>query len=474
MTTPDPIHRVLDDGLRRLALLGGDLGTHANRIGTILWSPPRIIVVGRLKAGKSTLVNALIGAPVAETAALEATNVVTVYQDGSPSRAEVVGTDGRRYPVAVHQDRVSRLPLESPDIRFVDRWLPSAALRQTTLIDTPGLSTLTVANDAATRRVTIDGFEQTQGASVDADAAVFLFDAEPRADEIEFLQSLPFTPLNMLGVLSRADAFGQGALGRRDPLEHATEHASRLAGRLNRLVSAVVPISGLMAQTSHTGMLTEQMAAQLAQLQPLSPLDVVHTFDDDTAPSALPLEARIRLLELLGEYGVLNGRTVARSGAASLNAWLSERSGIGRLNALLQSSIARFAVLHRAHRILEQMDRLAFTHPARDQIRSLTTSLRTTPQLHMVAVLEDYQRMLRTDPRAAATEELATILTGGTPAEQVGLPADAPAHAVTAESQRRLAVAQQRSLATGSAAEDAALVTLIRTYTQMTTPGTHP
>ena len=43
-------------------------------------TPPRIVIVGRLKAGKSTLLNALVGAPVAETKALEATNVVTVYQ----------------------------------------------------------------------------------------------------------------------------------------------------------------------------------------------------------------------------------------------------------------------------------------------------------------------------------------------------------------------------------------------------------
>ena len=52
--------------------------------------PLRIVVVGRLKAGKSTLVNALIGLPVAETAALEATNVVTIYQAGAPDRAAAV------------------------------------------------------------------------------------------------------------------------------------------------------------------------------------------------------------------------------------------------------------------------------------------------------------------------------------------------------------------------------------------------
>lgn len=470
MTRPDPVHAALDRGLHHLAALGGDLPGHANSIGTILWSPPRIVIVGRLKAGKSTLVNALIGAPVAETAALEATNTVTVYQDGSPSRAEVVGVDGRRHPVAVgprHQHLP--LPLATPEIAYVDRWLPSAALRRLTLIDTPGLSTLTVANDAATRRATIDGFEQTRSASIDADAAVFLFDAAPRTDEIEFLAQLPFTPLTMLGVLSRADSFGEGALGRRDPLGHAGEHATRMARQLSATVNTVVPISGLMAQTSHTGMLTEQHAAALGRLRGMPALEVIRTFDTDDADEVLPLSVRVQLLELLGEYGVLNGREIATGGAAALNAWLTDRSGIGGLMRALDATTTRFALLHRAHRILARLDQLAFTHPARDQIRSLAAHVRAAPALHMVTVLEDYQRMLRTDPQASVTDELRTVLTATTSAGRLGLPDDAPASAVAAEAHRRLAMAQQRSLATGSAAEDAALVTLIRTYTMLST-----
>lgn len=98
--------------------------------------------------------------------------------------------------------------------------------------------------------------------------------------------------------------------------------------------------------------------------------------------------------------------------------------------------------------------------------------LRNTPELHLVTVLEDYQRMLRTDPHAPVTEELHTILRATSVPGRVGLPPTAPSHAVAAEAQRRLAMAHQRSLATSSAAEDAALVTLIRSYTPLTTPTT--
>ncbi len=95
---------------------------------------------------------------------------------------------------------------------------------------------------------------------------MFLFDSMPRTDEVEFLQRLGFTPLNTLGVLSRADGFGRGVLGNRDPLGHAAEHANVLARRLAGQVGTVVPVAGLLAQTSHTGAFTDADARALAAL----------------------------------------------------------------------------------------------------------------------------------------------------------------------------------------------------------------
>lgn len=464
---PDPVHQVLDTGLRELATLGGDLADHANRIGTILWSPPRVVIVGRLKAGKSTLVNALIGAPVAETAALEATNVVTVYADGAPSRAEVVGVDGTRHPVPILGGAMSELPMPITEIAFIQRWLPSAAIRGLTLIDTPGLATLTVENETATRRVLIDGFEQTRTASVDADAAVFLFDSTPRVDEVEFLARLPFTPLNTLGVLSRSDGFGEGALGRIDPLRHAEHHARTLAQRLSDTVATVVPISGLLAQTSHTGALTEADAAALAALRHLSPLALVDLLESDR-PAPLTPALRDRLLDLVGEYGLINGRDVAAAGAASLNQWLADRSGIRRLREILDSSLARFAVLHRADRILVELDRLAYAHVERDRIRDIAYRIRVDPAMRPVTLLADLRRVGEADPRSALIPDLRALVQGTTPATRLGLRPDTPIDHVLATARRKLADAQRRAaLATQSAAEDTALVTMIAAYHDM-------
>jgi len=461
----DPVRASLDRSLHALAALGPELAAHATRIGAILWSPPRIVIVGRLKAGKSTLVNALIGAPVAETAALEATSVVAVYQDGAPARGEAVLLDGTRLPVETVRGHVTALPAPPEEIAYLHRWLPSAAIRDYTLVDTPGLATLTTENEARTRRVLIDGFEQTRTASVDADAAVFLFDSTPRADEIAFLKQLGFTPLTTLGVLSRADGFGEGALGARNPLEHAAEHAAKLGAQLQDTVMTVLPIAGLLAETSHTGALTENDARALAALATIAPLDLIDLLDSED-PAAVPPQVRGRLVDLLGEFGMIHGRTVAARGAAALNEWLVGHSGVPQLRSVLAHHLGAFAAVHRASRIIRELDQLAYTHPAREQIRGIADQLRTDPAMHTVVLFEHLKAMLDADPTSPVTVELRRLVEHPTVAGKLGLPPDATIDQIRAQAQQRRAWAHTQALSTMTAAEDAALVVLIHTYTR--------
>src|SRR5512139_3939802 len=61
-----------------------------------LGEPLRVAIAGRLKAGKSTLVNALIGRCVAPTEVGECTRIVTQFRYGTADRVDVVRRDGRR------------------------------------------------------------------------------------------------------------------------------------------------------------------------------------------------------------------------------------------------------------------------------------------------------------------------------------------------------------------------------------------
>lgn len=460
------VRTALDRGLHSLAGLGGDLVDHANRIGAILWSPPRVVVVGRLKAGKSTLVNALIGAPVAETAALEATNVVTVYQAGAPSRAELVGLDGERRPIPLAAGTSVSIDADAADIAYVHRYLPTQSLANLTLVDTPGLATLTVENENRTRAALIDGFAQTRAASVDADGAVFLFDSAPRADEIEFLRQLGFTPLNTLGVLSRADSFGEGALGQRNPIEHAHAHSQKLAQRLAQSVATVVPVAGLLAESSHTGQVTEADAIALHTLASMNTLELMDLLESES-PEQLGPVMRDRLLDLLGEYGVLGARTVAGQGAHAVNRWLTEHSGITQVKYLVESALQDFAALHRADRILTELDLLAVNHPAREHVRTITDWVRNDPAMHTVLLYRALRGMLLADPHAPVVTELTRLLSGRTDAERLGVHPETSPGQLAHYAGERLVHVQRQAISTRTAAEDAALAELVRTYTSM-------
>src|SRR3982750_4786633 len=71
---------------------GGQLIQIRGRLG----EPLRVAIAGRLKAGKSTLVNALIGRRVAPTAVGECTRVVTRFRYGPADHGDVVRGDDPR------------------------------------------------------------------------------------------------------------------------------------------------------------------------------------------------------------------------------------------------------------------------------------------------------------------------------------------------------------------------------------------
>src|SRR4051812_49914025 len=61
-----------------------------------LAQPLRVAIAGRLKSGKSTLVNALIGRRVAPTEVGECTRIVTQFRYGTADRVDVVRRGGSR------------------------------------------------------------------------------------------------------------------------------------------------------------------------------------------------------------------------------------------------------------------------------------------------------------------------------------------------------------------------------------------
>lgn len=322
-------------------LAGSAWETRMAEIRVRLEGPLRLAIAGRMKAGKSTLLNALVGERLAPTDAGECTKLVSHYRYGQRYEVHAQLHDGGVEPVMFRRDGGSlTVELGGRDldtVRSLDVSWPSSTLSRLTLIDTPGLASL---NEAASRR-TIDLLSADADGGQEGDAVVYLMRHLHRTD-VDFLDAFMdrgvtgTSPVNALALLARADEIGAGRV---DALDSAARIATRYQGdpMLSSLVSGVLPIAGLLAETGLT--LREEEAAALRTLatSPDEELEEMLLSTDhfvEVDRSALTAELRIELLGRLGLYGVRFAVGVVRGGqtsATALGAALVERSGLGAL-----------------------------------------------------------------------------------------------------------------------------------------------
>ena len=340
-----------------------------------------VALAGWMKAGKSTLLNALLGEAVAATDAGECTRVLTFYRYGPVPRAVLWLRSGQHQELRLSQrgegagfdadldgvaaDAVSRLEVS---------W-PAAPLARLCLVDTPGLSSPTPGLSARTRRAL-----QGELAGVALDAVIYLvrhlhpadlafleaFAAAPRADA---------GPVNALAVLARADELGAGHV---DGMAAAVAVAQRYRAepRLRRLVQTVVPVDARLACGAVA--LHDDHRRDLAVLAGLDPTRLARLLlsaellvRSADSPGSDPLELaplrRAGLVELLGLSGLRLAVGLVRAqpqlATAGLSQQLRERSGIGGVETCLAEQFSSRARLLKARATLVRLERLSRKWP---------------------------------------------------------------------------------------------------------------
>ena len=112
-----------------------------------------LVVLGEFKRGKSTLVNALLGADVVQTGVLPLTAAVTALRYGESERVIVDFEDGGRYAARLGVIPEFTTEAGNPDnrrgVRLVTIELPNALLASgLQLVDTPGIGSVFAHNTA--------------------------------------------------------------------------------------------------------------------------------------------------------------------------------------------------------------------------------------------------------------------------------------------------------------------------------------
>ncbi|MEV6975894.1 dynamin family protein [Kitasatospora sp. NPDC093806] len=386
--------------------------------------PMRVALVGRVSAGKSTLVNALLGAHRVETGAEELTFNVSRLTHGPDRTVTVHYKDGR--PVSRHHpDELRALtarargdedPADRDRLRAIDHLVvtdPSPYLRSFDLVDTPGLDSVLGVDSANTLRFLGRSADDVRADSLghagSADALVLVFARGLAQGEEELLADFtgagfgpgggpgtgpgadpgggpggtprPGTPapggtrtpggaLTTVGVLTKTELYWPE---HPDPLAEGRRVADRVmtAAGGTRLMYDLRPVCSLVGAAA--GQLTEADHADLAALATVEPVLLARRaargpyFTTRPYPDLpVPADRRERLFGLLAGYGLTLACGLIRDGVDNLpelRAELDRRSGLADFRRLLADHFGARADLIKLRRIVDRARTLPDTLP---------------------------------------------------------------------------------------------------------------
>jgi hypothetical protein len=403
--------------------------------------PLRVVLVGSVKAGKSTLINALLGEHLAPTDARECTKVVTWYRHGITPLVRAFRLAGDVVPLPLRRTN-SRLELDLGDLeaesleRLEVTW-PMSPLSELTLVDTPG--TVSISRDVSGK--TQQFIAPSDGVS-GADAVVYLL-RSLHTDDVEFLHALRAhtsqgsAALGAIAVLSRADELGGGRL---DAMLSVNEAVARLKDdpALEGVCETVVPVAGLVALAGATLRQSEFASLMALEAKPREEmrklLVSVDRFIATKDPDLPPPRIREELVERFGIYGIRLAIALIRGGARdapSLSAELLRRSGLDELRRLVDVHFQQRHPELKARSAVLAARRILATNPREGSERVLAIAdehLSDQQAFHEMRLLARV-RSAKLSLDSAQLIELERTLggLGTTPSERLGIQSTTPA-----------------------------------------------
>ncbi len=418
-----------------------------------LQGPLRIALAGMVKAGKSTLLNALLGEVLAATDAGECTRVVTWYRRADTPTVTLHPREGEPRRLRFQREG-GRMTLDlgattADEVDWIDVGWPSESLRSVILIDTPGIASL--STDVSARA---HGFLTQRRSASAADAVIYLMRHLHSSDR-GFLEAFRDVSMggsltvNAVVVLSRADEVGSARI---DSLVSAGQVARRYADdtELRALALDVVPVAGLLAETART--LREDEFRALSGIALLERdtrerlLVSADRFASLAGVTPLSESKRRDLLARFGLFGIRLSAALIRGGASTSTALadgLVQQSGLTTLQALMRDHFRSRADTLKVYGVLPGLDEVLRERPRPGSdvlLAEIERIFATTHSLRELAVLSRTRAGgYPLPPGLMAEAERIVGGAGGDDAVRVGLDATAGHAAVRGRAEELLA-----------------------------------
>lgn len=405
-----------------------DLTPEWGRLRRQLDEPCEVAIAGAVKRGKSTLLNALLGADLAQTGSSETTATINYFRFGEPDPAKPVKCYWRNGTVTA-ESRQFIDELQGNDLAILRRaegieklefTLSHEFLRDVTLVDTPGTgavvdehenrtaeylqltSRLRERHDAETRRI---------GGS--ADAIIYALDVVGKDDDRRFLEEFQSVgkpgqmgPYNSVGVVTKID-LNPDALRDREAVR------LRIGTQFKEVVSAVVTVSGGVQRKLDVMLADARRGLHrfFELLRKIPPDMLVMLLQNERMASRLPLPlSDIERAELLPERDWQVFVTLAKTAVATdydAEVFIQktrEIAGFDPLRQLLQRQFLERGRHLRWRRVVQNAMKIL------DDVRYMRIrELREQERLRKDKLLR-YQRLLETCRDRVIADELRTDL----------------------------------------------------------------
>lgn len=342
--------------------------------------PCVVAMVGPVRAGKSTLINALLGEDLVKVGSIEATATINYFRHGTPNPDRPVCCYWRRGHVT-DETRQFLDDLQGNDIEtqrradgidYLEYRVPHPYLEQVVLVDTPGTGAGAVVDAHRDRTAEFINLErhlrirhhsETQQIASKADAVIYVINLAAHESDKAFLEEFRYASqgqsraFNAIAVMTKIDLYP-------DVMKHRTELAAKIADQLRDQLSTVVPISAALHQAMDR--LLENNEAGLRQLIEAMrriPSARLEKFLDnaefylESDPPDCPVTPDQRR-ELLGEMDWNAFTTIARAAAdptsdvEGVTQRVNELAGFDQLREVLERYFFKRSYVLRCHRIL--------------------------------------------------------------------------------------------------------------------------